>query len=174
MEIPIIGKFFKRSSGENTEVPRPVQMERYRPRVRKELVRETLMRRAGERDSIRKAREILREPTEEVLRELADARGRITDKSKKFVRNGDRIVIGDYIVPHIYYALAAGMQDVDDAGFVEQRTQGERSLFVSGGSEGLHIEEGNVNRPATIELLRRLVPSFAFEEKPKGAVPSNL
>lgn len=160
MEIPVIGKFFKKIAPV-PDAPRPVQMERMRPKINKELVKKALAK-SLDRDLLAFARRTSAEPTEKVLEDLIREE-REGPADRKFVRGGDRIIIGEGTHPAI--AQVSGMQDVDDAGFIEQREVGQRSLFVRGGSQGFGISQGNENRPATIDLLRKLMPTFTFEEK---------
>lgn len=161
MEIPVIGKLFKKTTAPTPNTPRPVQMERFRPRVRKDLIKEALAK-TPDKSLLAFARRTSTKPTEKVFEDLIRKEGE-GSVDRKFVRSGDRVVIGEGA--HAYIALAAGMQEVDDAGFIEQGEKGEKALFVCGGSQGFRISSGNENRPATIELLRKLVPTFTFEEK---------
>lgn len=82
---------------------------------------------------------------------------------RKFIREGDRVILCDPICNHIDYAIIAGMTP-EDAGFISKDSKNPK-LVVMDGSESLGIKEGNVNRPTTMQAFNRIAPELPIEEQ---------
>lgn len=94
--------------------------------------------------------------TAELLEELVHTE--YPYNTRKFVRQGDRIVLARY-GEHARIAWREQMETPDDAGRIARDPRIER-LLVEGDSVSLRINRDNPHRPDTITLLRKIAPSI--------------
>ena len=89
----------------------------------------------------------------------------------KYVRQGDKIVLGPDGPSHVTYAVLSGLIP-EEAGYIKVNPDNPDIILIYGDSIGLGIKEGNKKRPDTISLFRRLAPNFKIEEElPKPPTP---
>ena len=97
------------------------------------------------------------EATAEPLQQLLDAKD--PNKTIKFLREAERVILGEITYNHVDYAIVAGIIP-DDAGFIGRNPLQPSQLIVMGGSDSLRIPVGNTNRPATVDILKTIAPDI--------------
>jgi len=67
---------------------------------------------------------------------------------------------------HIDLAGLSGMLHPDDAGLIDRDSKRikEGILLIQEGSDTLAIPAGNINRPETLEILKKIAPEVKIEE----------
>ncbi len=158
MELPGLGRLFSRNKGE-TQSHTPQRPPVDKTEISRRIVAKFGYRTPGTED------QIMKDASAQDFEYLATTT-RIRDASRKFVREGDRIVLGNLMANHIDLAGLSGMLHPDDAGLIDRDSKRikEGILLIQEGSDTLAIPAGNINRPETLEILKKIAPEVKIEE----------